>query len=276
MDEPQVLALVLTFCSPKSLDDCLRALEVQERRPDGLLVVDNAGDPVDVARPRLPDSIPSRLVPTGQNLGPAGGHARGLREFLADERWTHAWVMDDDCVPEPSALAELLRVTARPHEVSVVFPNWVDGRTQQVENAPAWCGFVISREAVTRAGLPREELFWWIEDTEYLMHRLPRRGVDVRHAPNAVVWHWPVRRGSVRPPWRVYYETRNSTWFRLHIQRTPHSFRRWLVTVSRLAAASMRDAPRHKNLAALVRGLRDGLLARLGRTVVPPTPDGKP
>jgi len=269
---PRVLALILTYCAPESLQKCVEGVAEQDRKPDGLLVIDNTGAPLPAAsRPQI-DGVPTAILRTGDNLGPAGGHAAGLTEFMADPGWTHAWVMDDDCVPEPGALAALVDCAIGLPAPSLVFPDWVNGYEARVINAPAWCGFLISREAVERAGLPRAELFWWVEDTEYLHFRMPRKGVTVVRQSAAAVWHWPVRRAAGRPPWKTYYEIRNATWYRLHLQRSPYAYRRWLRTLVKLTGVALRARPHREHLHAHVRGLLDGLRGRLGRTVIPPPP----
>lgn len=272
MTSPRVLAVILTYCAPESLQHCVDGVAGQDRSPQGLLIVDNTGAPLPAAsRPHL-HGIPTTMLRTGENLGPAGGHAVGLTEFMADPRWTHAWVMDDDCVPESGALAALVDRAIELPAPSLVFPNWINGQDARIMKAPAWCGFLISREAVERAGLPRAELFWWAEDTEYLRFRMPRRGVTVARQPAAAVWHWPVRRAAGRPPWKTYYEIRNSTWYRLHVQRSPDAYRRWLRTLAKLTGAALRTQPRGEHLSALARGLLHGLRGRLGRTMIPPPP----
>jgi rhamnopyranosyl-N-acetylglucosaminyl-diphospho-decaprenol beta-1,3/1,4-galactofuranosyltransferase len=268
---PVVLAIVLTFRAPGSLARCLGALGSQTHPPDGVLVIDNAEPPTatlagldDVLRTR------ARLLATGENLGPAGGHGVGLAQFRDDHRFTHAWVMDDDCLPEPDALAALTAGVAGLEPAHVVFPTWVDGRTGIAQDYPGWCGLLIDRPAVVRAGLPRAEFFWWAEDTEYLQHRMPRRGVKVDRNASAVVVHEPVRRATGRAPWKTYYEVRNSIYYRLHVQR------RWPVGPLKLArvlaailVSSLGRQDRREQLSMYVRGLVDGARGRLGKRVDP-------
>lgn len=267
----QVLAIVLTFHAPASLQRCLAAIGRQTRHPDGVLVVDN-GEPPHATLAGLPDGLTgfAQLLPTGENLGPAGGHAVGLQTFLRQERFSHAWVMDDDCVPQPPVLEELVRRASKLGEGQVVFPSWVDGRTGMATNYPGWCGLLIDREAVSAAGLPRAEFFWWAEDTEYLQHRMPRSGVEVSRAPAAVVIHEPVRRAGGRKPWMIYYEARNSTYYRLHVQhRWPIGPLKLLRALAAILLSAVHEPPRSERLLMFARGLFDGLVGRLGRRVEP-------
>jgi GT2 family glycosyltransferase len=267
-----VLLLVLTYRAPASLRRCLEAVGHQSRPPDDVLVVDN--DPSSASQGgSLPHTAGERVrvLRTGDNLGPAGGHAVGLAEFRDDGRWTHAWVMDDDCVPDPQALQRLVEAARGSAPGHLVLPTWVDGRTGTVTNYPGWCGLLLDREAVRRGGLPRAEMFWWAEDTEYLQHRLPRRGVHVHRAVDAVVVHEPVRRSAGRAPWKTYYEVRNSVYYRLRVQRRwPVGPVKLLRVLAALLVASMREPPRRERLRLYVCGLLDGLRGRLGRRVTPP------
>lgn len=233
VEEPaaaRVLLVVLTFQAPRSLRRCLQAVSRQTFLPCGVLVVDNATkSPATLDGLTLTPQEGARVLSTGENLGPAGGHAVGLAEFRDDPRWTHVWVMDDDCVPAPEALQRLVDEARRLPPGLLLLPTWVDARTGRATNYPGWCGLLLDREAVCRGGLPRAELFWWAEDTEYLQHRLPRRGVQVHRVTDAVVVHEPVRRAVGRAPWKTYYEVRNSVYYRLWVQR------RWPVGPVKLA-----------------------------------------
>ncbi|MGH9177314.1 MAG: glycosyltransferase, partial [Acidimicrobiales bacterium] len=213
-----VLATILTYNAPDALVRCLRAVLQQTRPPDAVVVVDNASvRPVaDVLREAGLDGGVSVLRQVA-NGGPAGGHAAALGAFLSSEH-ARAWVMDDDCVPEPGCLKALLREAQSRRRPAFVFPRWVqpDGA---VTHYPAWCGFLIAREIVEQVGLPMEELFWWAEDTEYLFWRIPRAGHPAVHAPAATVHHTQVRAVHGNPPWKYYYETRNNVFFHLYVKR---------------------------------------------------------
>ena len=92
------MALVLTFDAPDSLAACLESLSGQSPPLERTLVIDNASpDPIDALAAKYSDVVVERLP---ENLGPAGGYAAGLRAF-ADSDADYAWVMDDDCRPEP-------------------------------------------------------------------------------------------------------------------------------------------------------------------------------
>jgi GT2 family glycosyltransferase len=78
-----VLAVVLTYAPPGSLDRCLTAIAAQTRPPDSVLVVDNASPTP--ARPAA-IGLPVEVVRLETNTGPAGGHGERLDWFLHSGR----------------------------------------------------------------------------------------------------------------------------------------------------------------------------------------------
>jgi GT2 family glycosyltransferase len=279
------LAIVLTFDSRVALERCLGAIAAQTQPPAEVLVVDNASaDAVDDLVAAAPNAGLLRLP---ENVGPAGGYAAGLTEFLASEHEC-AWLIDDDCVPAPDALALQLERAALGDTKPVVLATMVDHATHEITNTQGWCGVLIPRAVVATVGVPDAALFWWNEDTEYLQWRIPRAGFTVVRSEEARV---AVSRSRLtgKPAWKYYYEARNQVYYRVHTQRprapkgTPvrrHLTRRvrwWRATrsVSRLAVRAVvrESGDRKRKLAMVWRGTRDGIAGRLGATVPVDTPD---
>lgn len=261
MSGPSVAAVVLTFDAPLSLSRCLQALREQEEPPAEIIVIDNAGSPPAAWTVGDADAVSVLRLP--ENLGPAGGYAEGLRRFLASGRDV-AWVMDDDCAPEPTCLSRLLEGTP---DGIVGFPTEIDARGVET-NHPAWAGVLLPRSVIEDVGLPRAELFWWIEDTEYLQWRIPRAGHEVVRVPEARVVHHRDPRAR-KPSWKYYYEVRNTVDYRLRVKRY-HAIRKLVARLPRvLARILIREDDRARKVQMFVRGLRDGLAGRLGKTVDP-------
>lgn len=258
-----VLAVVLTHSAPRALARCLAAIEAQRVRPRRVVVVDNASEPR--AAPTAART-PVDLVRLDVNSGPAGGHATGLTHFLEAEE-TLAWVMDDDCVPEPGCLEALLDRHRAEQRPAVVLPfYWLDRKAGWGEFRPAWCGFLACKQVVEAVGVPRADFVWWAEDTEYLQWRVQRLGFPLLEEPDAVVEHVPEQRMHGRPPWKIYYEVRNTVYFRLYVQRRPYRrFRRMAKTLLKtFGQIVVREDRKAAKLRAYVRGLADGLTCRLG------------
>ena len=271
-DECRVLAIIVAYNSPQALERCLRSLDAQTRRVDGVLVVDNSEPvPADTSGIDVDITKQTRVLVAGSNMGPAGGFALGLATFMEEGDYTHAWLMDDDCYPDPTALQIVLDAAAGVRPGAVVFPSAVYEATGVAMNYPGWSGVLIDRLAVRLAGLPRAEMFWWAEDTEYLQFRLPHKGVIVVRAPEARVLYDLIRRVGGRPAWKYYYEVRNMVWFRLAVQRGSEA---WKLpkTVFGLLGSAIVSEGRGEKLSMYGKGLAHGLMGRLGNPVKPPAP----
>jgi rhamnopyranosyl-N-acetylglucosaminyl-diphospho-decaprenol beta-1,3/1,4-galactofuranosyltransferase len=260
-DQRSVSALVLTHNAPRALDRCLRAICGQTVPPDSIIIVDNASEP-EVLSESLPEGLPpTRIVRSEVNTGPAGGWARAFREFL-DDSGDLAWVMDDDAVADAVCLEFLKRRSAALGERSVMFPRWIqpDGSDP---GWGAWCGFLISRQAIETVGVPMEEFFWWGEDTEYTQIRLPAAGYPRVRVEKAIVHHCPARHSSNTPTWKYYYEARNMTYLHLYVAKRVGRYPRSLSLLIGKALIRERE-DRARKLVALGRGLFDGVFKRLG------------
>ena len=257
----RIVALVLTHNAPRSLDRCLAAIAAQVEMPDEVVVVDNASQPPVEASRLSRDGRALRVIRSEVNGGPAGGWAISLRDFLQSD-FTHAWVMDDDIVPEPRCLATLWETVGDEPGSAFVFPVSIqpDG---SVGRWGSWCGFLISRQIVETVGLPMEELFWWAEDTEYLEWRIPNAGFARHVVDEAVVHHDAIRQGVNIPTWKYYYEARNSLYYHLRIKRKVGRFPKKIAgLVFRAVLRQKRN--RIRSLEAICCGLYDGAVGRLG------------
>ena len=262
MDEEQrVMAVVLTHNAPGSLDRCLKAIIGQSTPPQAVLVVDNASDPP-ITREQLPKSLPDlALIRSDANGGPAGGYALGLAQFLASG-YRHAWVLDDDMLPDPECLERLWVVAGKKLEAAYVFPvsHQLDG---SFGAWPSWCGVLGAREIIEKVGLPMAELFWWAEDTEYLQWRIPEAGYPIRVVGDATVHHDSIRHGEGVPVWKYYYEGRNMLYVHMYVKRRVG---RYLRNVSKLIGRAILREPEGRliRLWAIAEGMWDGARGRLG------------
>ncbi len=261
----RTLAIVLTYDAPDALDRCLRAIDAQTTKPDRVLVVDNASR---VAADPGTRTVPVERLREVRNTGPAGGHAMGLTRFLTSGLDV-AWVMDDDCVPEPECLERLLVTLDAEPGGGIVFPYWIDAATGEGHFRTAWCGFVADRVTIEHLGVPRADFVWWAEDTEYLQGRPHREAIRVEQEPTARVLHARVRWVGTKPAWKYYYEVRNSVFFRLYVQRKPYRRFKWLSRTlpKLLGQIVLREDHKAAKLGAYGRGLFDGLTGRLGLRV---------
>lgn len=262
-----VVAVVVTFEAPERLRACLEALASQGRPPDRVVVVNN-GAPL-AGRLSVADSVV--LIDSATNTGPAGGYHVGMERALQMGA-TWLWLMDDDIEVPRHCLEDLLALGAAGGlEPQMLWPTQVNP-AGETENYPGWYAVLVSRSAVLLGGLPRADLVWWIEDTEYLQWRLPRSGVMQRRAPDVKVVHGDARPDALRPAWKTYYETRNTVWYRTRVSRGARPM--GLVRVlGALALQSTRGADRRRRCVAFAKGLIDGMTGRLGPRWPLPLPE---
>jgi GT2 family glycosyltransferase len=256
-----ITAVVLTHNAPESLQRCLRAIAAQTVPPDSVLVVDNASDPPASLEDPTAGGLPTTLLRSEVNTGPAGGYAQALAEFLSSGAG-HAWVLDDDMVPDPWCLERLWAVAEREPDSAFVFPI-----SRQPDGSfglwPSWCGFVVARQIVDSVGLPMADLFWWAEDTEYLQWRIPKAGFTMQVVGDALVDHDPIRHGEGVPLWKYYYESRNMLYVHLHLKRR---LGRYPLNMSKLLARALlrEKGGRLRRLMVMTHGVSDGVRGKLG------------
>ena len=272
------------FKSHSPLAESLAALVDQGEPVSRIVVVDNAStdDTAEVAR-AAGDLVD--LVRLPRNTGGAGGFAAGMAVALADHQPDWMWLMDDDTVPTPSALRELLdAVTGTDAVVAGSRVEWFDG-SEHPMNTPrpkpfagagerrqaaairavpirstSFVSMLVRADVVREVGLPIADYFIWNDDFEYSTRAL--RGRSGLHVPASVVLHKTRVLGSTDadPGERFYYEVRNKLWmFRRSRSLAPwekvlyggSSALRWLRTVLRSHdRATLADGWR--------RGWRDG------------------
>jgi GT2 family glycosyltransferase len=192
-----VCALVLTYNRKDLLRECLNAVQQQTAPCTRVIVVDNASTDgtLEMIRKDFPDVQVARLR---KNVGAAGGFAAGLRMAAAtgEER---IWVMDDDVICEPGALAELIAVldmvegdgltppfvisTARAPDGQMtdvpdvnLFRNTVTGFPEYAEyleqglvavTRATLASSLIPRRTFQRFGFPLASMFIYGEDAEF-------------------------------------------------------------------------------------------------------------
>ena len=277
------------------LAESLRAVQQQTLPPAALVVVANPSD--DRTAQMLADDFPDvDVVRTANNTGGAGGFAIGLQRALATGV-DAVWLMDDDTVPEPDALAALHAARSsyadptHPGRAPAVVASrvlWTDGRDHPMNTPRRWPGIgsaqraaaervacvpvrsasfvsvlVDARRALER-GLPVAAYFLWNDDFEYTA-RLIRGGVGL-WCPASVVVHKTAAFGATDtdPGARFFYEVRNKVWL---FSRSRSLSRREkgvyaASTVLRWGRTVARSTDRPTLWRELGRGLRAGVAGR--------------
>jgi GT2 family glycosyltransferase len=232
---PTVVATILTRNRRDLLRDSIRAVQKQTRPVDELIVVDNASD--DGTLEMLAEEFGDvAVVALSENQGATGGFYEAIAAGRASGvDWL--WLLDDDSIAKPDALAELLAVLDRldgelAPSVLCSRVEWHDG-TPHVMNRPvvrpdngqqlidsisrrlfpiraaSWVSVLISSEAVERFGMPLRQFFYQADDIEYTARIL--RDAPGYYVPRSVVVHaTPTQHTAVDDDHRFHYHIRNT------------------------------------------------------------------
>jgi GT2 family glycosyltransferase len=285
-----VVAVVVTWNRRDLLRESLRAIAAQTHLPRRTVVVDNNSD--DGTAVMLESDFPDVDVVTARtNTGGAGGFALGLKAALTGPVEA-MWLMDDDTVPEPTALAEL--VAAREHfggpPPAVVASRviWTDGRDHPM-NTPrpkpgmraderqaaarvgcvpirsaSFVSILVDADGVRERGLPVADYFLWNDDFEFTTRLIRgRRGL---FCPRSVVVHKTKAFAGTEldPGDRFFFEVRNKLWLYGRsrslnpgekVLYAGSTVRRWVRTIAT-------SSDRKRLLRALGRGVRAGVTTR--------------
>ncbi|WP_460571107.1 glycosyltransferase family 2 protein [Flaviaesturariibacter terrae] len=232
----KVIAIVVTYNRLALLKECIAALLVQTRRPDAILVVDNA------STDGTGDWLATQPVETitQPNRGGSWGFYTGVKSaYAAGADWT--WLMDDDTIPTAGALEALLAASSSTDRIGFLGSKatWTDGTPHLMNlpdiktythgkpfnlydahgfflvNASSFVSLLLSRAAVQEVGLPIKEYFIWNDDAEYT-ERITRAGFIGGYLPASVVLHkTPTNHFSdiflddVKGLWKYRYGIRN-------------------------------------------------------------------
>lgn len=155
------------------------------------------------------------VLEMSENEGPAGGFYEGISFFMQSGEYDYIWLMDDDFFPMTGCLQELL---SHASEKKILYPK-VRDKTLKTIKFPGWYAVLIPVPVIQKVGLPIKELFFWIEDTEYLQNRISQQNkIQIEWIESAKGVHF-TKRNNRREAWRYYYEIRNTIYYRMYIQK---------------------------------------------------------
>lgn len=188
----RTVAVVVTFNRKELLSQCVEKLLRQIGASCDVLIIDNAS--TDGTEEFIKEKFGQQEVTyenTGRNLGGAGGFEYGVGKAVR-LGYEYVWIMDDDTLPEETALAELFAAHERLNGKwgflsSVAY--WTDGSVCQMniqkkdifrhvgkkeyrtEIVPIkMCSFVsllVKCNVVRELGLPIGAYFIWTDDYEF-------------------------------------------------------------------------------------------------------------
>jgi GT2 family glycosyltransferase len=284
----RLVAVVVTHERLALLRDCLTAVLAQTPAPDAVVVVDNASH--DGTAPAVAADFPGvDLVVLRRNTGGAGGFAAGMQRALEVHRADLLWLLDDDTVPRPDALEQLVRAwSARPGRAPALVASrvvWTDGRAHPMNTPRAaplarprdraaaaavgcvpvrsasFVSVLLDAAAVRAVGLPVADYFLWNDDFEFTTRLLRDRPGML--CPASLVEHRTGRFGdsAADPGGRFYFEVRNKVWLFTRssglrpVERGLYA----AATLARWARTFRASSDRATLRAAALRGLSDAL-----------------
>ncbi|AFV76575.1 putative glycosyltransferase [Thermus oshimai JL-2] len=235
----RVCAVIVTYNRKELLRECLQAVLSQTRPPDHVLVVDNAstdGTP-EMLREEFPQVEVLRLP---ENQGGAGGFHEGMKRAY-EQGFDWLWLMDDDTLPKPKALAALLQAKDLPIQPRPIIlssrqflPNGLPHPTTAFVNPTdprrpllwlrlkpryrpiRWALFtsvLVHRSAIQSHGLPHKAFFIWEDDLEYTA-RVLRKGIGLQ-VRNSEVIHKSASKPYISATTgenRLFFGVRNRLW----------------------------------------------------------------
>ncbi len=252
----RILAHIHTMNDRDVLEQLLQALQHQSRRPDAILIVDNAS--VDGTLDRtFPENV--TIIRNLRNLGTSGTVRTGFAHAM-EHGFDWVWIFDADSVPEPDALEKLLGFfenlpSAQQKKVCFLagVPLSASGKVKEPPlnlergrmrilplasdanftrcDCTLWSGSLFRVPAVVRIGLPSADYMLDVAEVEY-GYRARQLGLISYVVHSAVIHHDVGRRPGVAEqiyrlgpislrfvelaPPRCYYSVRNMLYFSLY------------------------------------------------------------
>lgn len=204
----KVVAVVVTYNRKDLLQECIKALLAQTYPELDVLVIDNAS--TDGTEDLVRSIKDPRVIyqNTGANLGGAGGFQFGIKKGAALNP-DYLWLMDDDSIPTPTALEELMvaakklgnfgflssKVLWKDHSLcNMNIPKVsLNHKLKEFDGAPkkiimgTFVSFFVPVAVVRKIGLPIKEFFIWADDFEY--SRRISREYPAYFVPASVIIH---------------------------------------------------------------------------------------
>ena len=207
--ENRTAAVVVTYNRKDLLTENIQCLLAQKPEVPAIIIIDNhSTDGTKEAIQQFIDAEQIQYCDTGANLGGAGGFSFGIK-YAAEKGYDYVWVMDDDCMPNPDALAAFF-VADEQLKGQYGFLSskvlWKDGNLctmnlQRETLTHNLAGFEKDLQPVVMAsfvslflptriikemGLPIKEFFIWTDDWEYT-RRISRKYTCYAVADSVVV-----------------------------------------------------------------------------------------
>lgn len=194
--ELTVQAVVVTYNRKEILLECIEAILKQTHEVNSVIIVDNNSTDGTEECLRSKGYLANPIIQylkLKENIGGAGGFHEGMKAARGKKAdWV--WIMDDDVIPNTTALEELLRASQKINESPSFLASAVRGLNNEAMNVPklskkqfmsyvdwyqyldegivqivkaTFVSLLINGKAIEKCGLPWKEFFIWGDDSEY-------------------------------------------------------------------------------------------------------------
>lgn len=244
----KINCVIVTYNRLPLLKECIAAVKAQTYAIERIFIIDNQStDGTPEYLNSLSEDIQIIVITFSENRGGAGGFSEGIkRAVMAGADWV--WVMDDDTLPNPNALEELVKGTTVTSNVGYVCSKviWTDGMVHKM-NVPffgpigedklplnyytkfanvlliqtaSFVSLLINSDAIYRVGLPIKEFFIWGDDVEFTT-RIFQYGYVGLYAADSIAVHKTnvnyaasLETAPVETAWKFRYAFRNKVFLR--------------------------------------------------------------
>lgn len=289
----EINCVVVTYNRLTLLKECVTAIKKQTYSVNKIYIIDNKStDGTDSYLQTLRSDKSFVIITLPENRGGAGGFSEGIKKAVLDGcDWV--WVMDDDTVPSPTALEELVKGIVTDH-IGYICSKvvWTDGSIHKMnvpsfyfnrdrESIPmnfysnladvlivqsaSFVSLLINSEAVREVGLPIKEFFIWGDDSEYTT-RIYRQGYTCLYAGQSLVTHKTsenyvslLQTASPEAAWKFRYGIRNDTYVRRFKKKNFFLFVISTMNAYRKAMRRLNKRTDNKNRRVFIKSIRQGI-----------------
>ncbi len=229
-----VSAVIVTYNRLELLKEVIESLKIQTQKINDIIIINNSS--TDGTSDWLEKQEGLTII-TQPNLGSSGGQYTGMKTAIAkSNNWI--WIMDDDVVPVPDCLENLLkdvdsniiRAPLRYKANGEVFYNDAVGYNLNNPFRSFWLGIIsendlkneyipaigltfegplIHRKIIEDIGFPEKKFFLFGDDTEYFI-RASKMGYKMIVCRDAVLNRkLTVLNINDMPAWKWYFVVRN-------------------------------------------------------------------
>lgn len=254
----KVDAVVVTYNRLGLLKKCLKAIINQTYEITNLFVIDNNSTDDTTLYLRQLSRKYSCIQPVylSKNIGGAGGFYEGLKKYINNSDSDFVWIMDDDTIPSPTALEDLILKTNKVSNLGFLASNvrWIDG-SPAVMNIPqpivewnknikyglvgieyaSFVSILFPRNVIFKVGLPIKDYFIWGDDVEFTK-RITQKGFSGFMVINSVVKHEIKQNIGTniileKSPTRIkrYYYARRNTMYTMKKRYGKKDLLKWII-----------------------------------------------